>query len=197
MQCRMHPTTSASNVCSECGTWMCDACTITIENRLFCRSCLAKLALAPEETKQEIKGYSWGLLILLSCLLPGVNYMYLGLVKRGLAAVSFFFVLIYLAAVTSWPVTMLFGMGAIVFWLTCIFDGINIRRRLEQCESVPDGIEDILPVVQRHKTKIAFIIILIIAFIIISSVIALLLRLLPLVIIVLGLYVLFKGISKH
>ena len=192
MQCRMHPTTSASNVCSECGTWICDACTITIENRLFCRSCLAKLAVEPGNKK-----YSWGLLILFSCLLPGVNYMYLGLVKRGLAAVSFFFVLVYLMAVMTWPVTLLFGMGTAVFWLTCIFDGINIRRRLEHGESVPDGIEDILPIIQRHKTKIACVIIFIVAFIVISSVIALLLPLLPLVIIVLGLYILFKGISKR
>ena len=195
MQCRMHPTTSASNMCSECGTWVCDACTITIENRLFCRPCLAKLAVEPKE--KSVRGYSWGLLILLSCILPGVNYMYLGLVKRGLAAVSFFFVLVYLMAVTIWPVTLMFGMGAAVFWLTCIFDGINIRRRLEHGESVPDGIEDILPIIQRHKTKIACVIILIIAFIVISTVISLLLRLLPLVIIVLGLYVLFKGISKR
>ena len=202
MQCRTHPTTPAFNTCNQCGDWLCDSCTVDIQGRQLCRNCLAKLA-APTgpgtgETVVPTSGrtISWGLLFLFSLFFPsGVNYLFMGFIKRGLAALTGFFLLIYFIGVSNPPLTVLFSLALPIYILTCIFDGFNIRRRLLAGEYVPDNIDEAVNFLRRNK-YIGWAIMAVVGLSVLGSVVSILARLvgwlLPTLIIVVGLYLLLR-----
>ena len=154
MQCRTHPTKTAAVTCNHCANWICDDCTVELQGRLFCRPCLSVLsqpatgesrAAPPPYPRHASPKVSWGLLFFFSiCFPPGVNYMYMGLIKRGLAALSGFFLLIFVAINSSFPLNLLLWLSLPVFVITSIFDGFNVRRRINAGEAVRDDIGDAL-----------------------------------------------------
>lgn len=78
-----------------------------------------------------------GLLTFLAAVIPGVGYMYLGLVKRGLQ-VLIIYILIE-------PVFRLLGMRElstvvqIPFWCYTFFDTYNLAGRIRRGETIPDS----------------------------------------------------------
>ncbi len=223
MQCRTHPERNGVNTCHQCGDWLCEECTVEINGRIFCRKCLAQLAgtpvppppapaepypphvrfRAPVYRGRHISG---GILALLTIFLPipGVNYMYEGLIKRGLAAMGGFFFLIYgLSVFSFWPLSMIFGLSLPIYWLTCLFDAIRIRRQLNAGETVNDDINDMLSFVKTNKNLILGVILALVAMSVIGSAVSFLAyplrRLLPFLVIGFGLYVLFgrKSGRRH
>ena len=167
MQCKLHPTVPAVNTCNQCGCWLCDDCTVGIQGRLFCRSCLTDLAAHHKDTsvhaaatvRPATKNISWGLLFFFSLFFPsGVNYMYLGFVKRGIAAMSGFFLIIYLVSVFSmWPLSTLFGLLLPAYFITCVFSGFHTRRRLIAGEVIDDNIDGIINFIRNNKHVIALV----------------------------------------
>jgi len=79
--------------------------------------------------------------------IPGLNYMYMGLIKKGLLFMAAFFASIYLAS-TFW-----FFNGTITFMImaTSFFMGLSTRRRLMSGEKIEDSIDDIIAFVKRYK----------------------------------------------
>ena len=208
MQCRTHPTTSAFNTCNQCGDWLCEECTVDVQGRLYCRGCLMKMATPKPEASRHTKAPSsapggrhinWGLLFLFSCFPSGVNYMFMGLIKRGLAALCGFFLLIYFITVSNMPLTLLFSLALPVYFLTCVFDGFNIRRRINAGEAVADNIDEAISLLRSNK-YIGWAIVGILGFSVLSIVVGVFVRLvtwlMPILLIVLGLYLLFR-ISKR
>jgi hypothetical protein len=117
---------------------------------------------------------------------PGTNYMYMGLIKRGLAAMCGFFLLVY-AATVSW----LFALAIPVLWLTVFFDGFHLRRKINAGERVDDGVGDVLGSILRNKT-FAIVILIIIALAFLSFVIELISRIIVPIIVIFALYIIFK-----
>ena len=156
MQCRSHPTKTAANTCNHCASWICDDCTVEVQGRLFCRPCLAVLSQTPDDyghapppgpgAAHAPRGkISSGLLFFFSlCFPPGANYMYLGLMKRGIAAMCGFFLLIYVAIASSFPLALLLWLAVPVFYISSFFDGFNVSRRINAGEAVRDDIGDAL-----------------------------------------------------
>ncbi len=223
--CRNHPERVAANTCHQCGDWLCEECTVEINGRIFCRKCLAQLAGTPAPSSPP-PGYSapssypphvhfrtppyksrrvsGGILALLTFFLPipGVNYMYEGLIKRGLAAMGGFFFLIYGFAVFSfWPFELIFGMSLPIYWLTCFFDSLRIRRQLNAGETVSDDINDMIAFVKTNKKIILGVVFTLIAMSVVGSAVEVLSRplrgLLPFLVIGFGLYVLFGRRSSR
>jgi len=205
MQCRTHPTTPAYNNCNQCGDWLCEECTVDVQGRKLCRGCLNKLANEPYNGTSThhpvvhgpIRQISKGALLIFSLFFPpGVNYMFMGLIKRGLAAMCGFFLLIYLIGMSSWPLTLLFGLAMPIYVLTCIFDGFNIRRRILSGEVVGDNIDGAIDFVRRNRV-IALIILVIVGFNVLFSFLGVLFGLvrwlMPLLIVVAGLYLLLRN----
>ncbi len=220
--CRNHPERIAANTCHQCGDWLCEECTVEINGRIFCRTCLAKLAGTPSRPSASSASgpssapppaasfvhfrtpaprgryISGGMLAILSVFLPvpGVNYMYEGLIKRGLAAMGGFFFIIYaLAAFSFWPFTFIFGISIPIYWLACLFDSINIRRRINAGEVVEDNIDDLITFVKSHKrliiTVVAALVVMSAAGSIVSVLAYPLRKMLPLIVVGFGVYVLF------
>ncbi|MCL2708455.1 MAG: hypothetical protein FWF03_04985 [Defluviitaleaceae bacterium] len=210
MQCRTHPDVNGTNTCNQCGEWLCDGCVVEINGRNFCRRCLSQLAaesgaphavpVAPRAAHgRHISGF---LLMVFSFLPPGVNYMYEGLIKRGLAALSGFFLLIYLTAQFSyWPLSLMFGLSFPVYVLACIFDAFHIRRKINAGEAVSDDIDDVLRFVKRNKNVIIGLVVLLVALSLINSAFAVLpfgvRRWLPVVVVAMGIYMLVKSPARR
>ena len=202
MQCRHHPERNAANTCNQCGSWLCDDCTVDINSRIFCRGCLAELssphtsATASSPRTTTGRSVSWGLLFLFSCFFPpGTNYMFMGLMKRGLVTMCGFFLLIFMTAVSSAPFTVIFALAIPVSVLACIFDGFNLRRRINAGEIVHDDIGDILGGLFRNK-KVSLVVLGVIFFALIGNIMGFAMTLishaLPIIIVGLILYVIFK-----
>jgi len=209
MQCKTHPGAQGNSTCNQCGEWLCDTCTIEINGRIFCRRCLAQIAAEPESAAaaplppravpaRRINGF---LLFVFSMLPPGVNYMYEGLIKRGLAALAGFFLLIYLTAQFSfWPLSLIFGLTFPVYILACMFDAFNIRRRMNAGETVNDDIDGVLKFLKRNKHIIIGFAVLVLALALLNTAYFalpfMLRRWLPIAVVALGLYMLVKSTAK-
>ena len=211
MQCFAHPTRAASNTCDKCNHWICDDCTVNVGARILCKSCANILEptahtestahTEPEPVPTYVKfssvphkRISFGLLFLASLLAPGANYMYMGLLKRGLAAMCGFFMLVYLVVVfatSSSPLMLLIPAFAIpIFWVTIFFDGFHIRRRINSGEIVEDGIGNILGGMLKNKF-LTIIFFIIIALAILGFVFKILEPLLPFLLIGFAIYLIF------
>jgi len=152
---------------------------------------------APAPVMAGGRPISWGLLFMFTIppFPPGVNYMYMGLIKRGLAALCGFFLLVFMISISSGPVMALFGLALPIYWLTCAFDGFHIRRRIKAGEHVADSIDGAVDFLKKNKF-IFGIILAIVGLSALGSVVGVAMRLIrwlmPLIIIGLGLFVLFR-----
>lgn len=184
MQCRSHPTRTTAITCNHCGSWICEDCTVDVQGRLFCRPCLAVLSQVPEHHAPSTppspsaahsphSKISSGLLFFFSlCFPPGANYMYMGLMKRGLAAMCGFFLLIFVAIGSSMPLALLLWLAVPVFYISSFFDGFNVRRRINAGEVVRDDVGDALNGIINNKF-LRTLVLVVIAIVLIVNVIGL------------------------
>jgi hypothetical protein len=157
------------NTCGECGDWLCEECTAEVGGRHFCIPCLQKKwsqehaphghvhshqahdvpprPIYPPYAPYPHKRVNAGLLFIFS-FLPGLNYMYEGLIKRGLFIMVSFFMSSYLTAIFEEP---FFGIAITVIWFASFFDGYRIRRLIEAGVEVPDNVDDITGFIKEHK----------------------------------------------
>jgi hypothetical protein len=135
--------------------------------------------------------------------IPGVNYMYEGLIKRGLVAMGGFFFLIFLIIFTGyglgdpfWPLSLALSLTLPVYWLACLFDSLRVRRQINAGEAVKDEIDDMILFVKSHKRLILGLIVVLVAMSVISFIVTAfahpLQQLLPYIVVGFGLYVLFS-----
>jgi len=91
--------------------------------------------------------------------LPGLNYMYLGLMKRGLFFMTSFFALIVI--IKEIGISFL-SFGIFMLICFCLFDSFRIRRQLVDGFDVPDGISDVLSFYKQNKKPILLIMLIVI-----------------------------------
>jgi len=136
----------------------------------------------------------WGLLFLFS-FLPGANYMYMGLLKRGLATMSCFFLLIFMVSSTNMPLQLMLIFAIPVVAITSFFDGFNLRRRINAGEEVRDDIGDALNSILQNKflcTLILVVIAITIIVTVLNIAISIISSLFPLLVVGLGIYIIVK-----
>ena len=151
MVCINHHDRNGVNTCSKCGEWLCEGCSIEAGNRIICGICAAKSAegSAAEHRPPAAHGfvpprqYSTFLVFIFSCL-PGAAHMYMGLMKRGLLALTAFFAFIFIGHRAT-------GMLVPILMITCFFDAMHTRRRLNSGVHVPDTVDGILNWVRKYK----------------------------------------------
>ena len=209
MQCRNHPEENGVNTCNQCGSWICDRCSFERGGRIFCPACASQQASEKREAPPDRsrishvgRSISWGLLFFFSIVipLPGLNYMYLGLVKRGLVAMGTFFGLIYmiiqLSISNTWPLGIMFIFAIPILWLACTFDSFRLRERMNRGEVVTDNIDDIIAFIRRNRVLLTGLMLLLVAVHVLGGILPGVLRLLrhviPIVIAVWAIQALFK-----
>ncbi|MCL1998306.1 MAG: hypothetical protein FWG65_06005 [Turicibacter sp.] len=169
MQCKNHQTKAGVSTCNECGCWICEECSFEKNGRVFCPNCTAAGAGAEHgrgHLEHHVPRRRIGFLplFLLTFIIPvpGLNYMYMGLMKRGLAVMSGYFGLLFMISmVRTDALSLLFVFAIIVVFCASLFDGFNTRRRINAGEYVTDNIDDIRDFL--HNYKFIILVILVVA----------------------------------
>lgn len=97
--------------------------------------------------------------------------MYMGLMKRGLATMSGFFLLIFLFANSSMPLTLILVFSFVVLIIASFMDGFNVRRRLNAGEHVRDDIGEVLGAIMANKL-LRTIILVVVAIVLITQILS-------------------------
>jgi hypothetical protein len=132
----------------------------------------------------------------------------MGLIKRGLVALSAFFGIIYAMVqfygAGLWPLGLLFTFALPVLVMTVIFDSFARRRRINAGEIVEDDIDDILHFIRRNRKPLCIFLLFMLAmplgravFTSLAWLTNLLGRVIPLAVIGWVVYVLFKNPKKE
>jgi len=109
--------------------------------------------MAAGRTAKPPERINGGLLFLFSLFFPpGANYMYMGLIKRGLATMSGFFLIIFLITTVNMPLTLFLALSLGVIYLASFFDGFNVRNRINAGEEVRDDVGESLNMILKNKT---------------------------------------------
>lgn len=129
MKCNIHNDRESVNVCGLCGKQFCGECLVNLNDRFYCKECLAaKVGPAggleqPEQAVSrpagpgEKKSRFWAFVF---SVVPGVGYLYLGLMKRGLQTMVVFFGSIFVASYVGLQEIMALVVPVIMFY--SIFD---------------------------------------------------------------------------
>jgi hypothetical protein len=192
----VHSERIATGLCHECGKDFCGECLVEIGNTRLCKDCVASTApragagasygSAIKFELREKKVFNKFLLFIMGAL-PGLGYMYVGLLKRGLFTMAAFSATIYLiATVSGW---FAFPLAAIVF--ASFFDGFRLLRQAREGMALQDGIEDLLAFLKKHKVAILGVVVGIIALELLGNVVRNLSSVTPFILIALGAYFLF------
>lgn len=97
------------------------------------------------------KKISFGVLLFFSFFPSGANYMYMGLMKRGLATMAGFFLLIFLFSSSSMPMTLLLIFAFVVLVIASFIDGFNVRHRINAGEPIRDDLGEVLNTIMANK----------------------------------------------
>jgi len=105
----------------------------------------------PPPAPSQLRHRKSKLLTFLFSLLPGLNYMYLGLMKRGLFFMTFFFSLSVL--IREIRISM-FSFTIFMLMCFCLFDSFRIRRLLRDGFDVPDSIDDVISFYKSNRKPV-------------------------------------------
>ena len=209
MPCINHHNQNGVNTCCQCGEWLCEVCSVDVNDRFVCKSCIAKNMLSKTNGHgARVSGpsafaghrapprYASGCLLLIcSFIVPGANYMYLGLVKRGLFVMSAFFAIIFaITASHHFPqllVVFLF-LSILVLWFTTFFDAFAKRRLINSGIHVPDNVDDILGFVKKYKVLLIIFAVVWLALAALSAAS----RFIPVLAVIIGVYLIVKALKK-
>ncbi len=133
MKCVNHLEAETASTCSLCGRPYCGECLVNIDNQTYCKNCLReKLTPADrQEAGPEGQGKSaadprkitdkksrfWAFVF---SVVPGVGYMYLGLMNRGLQTMVLFFGSVFVSSFIGLEQIMALIAPVVVFY--SIFD---------------------------------------------------------------------------
>ena len=170
MNCNKHFDRIAVNRCNECGQYMCDECSVSINSVPYCKDCVARMASSSSRNTgaysrpgsyQQNGGYpprpirrGGGMnaffLFCLSCI-PGLNYMYLGLMKRGMFFMTLFFMIIFVSGYLDAPM-----LACLIFVEFCysFFDGFRLLGYKRDGYAVEDNVDDVMEIYTKNKRPI-------------------------------------------
>ena len=154
MLCANHANNNGINTCSRCGQWLCEECSVEVNGRIVCKSCIYEsLSKAPKSMPRRSSStsaseiYISKFMLIICSIVPGANYMYMGLMKRGILAMLMFALVAFLNNITDNFISAFLIIGIVANF----FDGIHIRRRLMNGQHVEDNLDEIFNFVSKHK----------------------------------------------
>jgi hypothetical protein len=131
MKCVNHQRVEATGTCAECGKHFCNACTVTLDERTWCRDCLAAIVARTGAGARVHPGWRKLAAALLS-IIPGAGHMFLGLIGKGftlmgLLLASVFLVILYSDATGMyWMTAYLVPTLGVLFLSYAVFDTMAI-----------------------------------------------------------------------
>lgn len=145
MKCANHSERDATQVCGLCGNNFCEECLIRLGAADYCKECLEKkmkegkvpdldckdahAAIRSTDKKSRFWAFVFS-------LVPGVGYLYLGLMNRGLQTMALFFGTIFAASFINFE--QLMGLVVPVTMFYSIFDTQQMVKSINSGEQVED-----------------------------------------------------------
>jgi|GEM_PF-6171099 len=152
VNCHFHKDMVGIAVCSHCSKDICEDCLIYIDGEPICKYCAKDIASSQAKHETYVlndkRNMSWMLLL---SFFPGINYIYLGLVKRGLLFIAAFLMATYIT-IETWSIVSLAAM--FIIFATSFIDGFIKKGKMLLGVEVNDGIEDIKAFLVRRKALI-------------------------------------------
>jgi len=138
MRCKNHNEVESVETCTVCGNQFCQDCLVALEGEQYCKSCLAdgvkRQAFEVTEPKKERKSRFWAFLL---SLVPGVGYLYLGLMNRGLQTMVLFFGSVFLSSFIGFEEIMSLVAPVVIFY--SVFDTQQLAKKINAGIRVEDN----------------------------------------------------------
>jgi hypothetical protein len=131
MKCTHHPRVEAVATCAECGKPLCGACVVELDERTWCRDCLARIVAKSGAGARVHPGWRKLAAALLS-IIPGAGHMFLGLIGKGFVLMGLLIVAIFLIILYSdatgmyWMTAYLIPTLGVLFLSYAVFDCMAI-----------------------------------------------------------------------
>lgn len=138
MKCVIHGERDQDGVCRLCGKGFCGECLVILGAEKYCRGCLEqKITGVDEQTDSDLKSSDitarliekksrlWAFIF---SVIPGVGYLYLGLMNRGLQAMVVFFGSIFVSGFIGFEEIMALVAPVVVFY--SIFDTQQLVKEI-------------------------------------------------------------------
>lgn len=133
MKCVHHDDREASAICSTCHKPICETCLVELSGRQFCRACLEKKVGGKVTAGSGDRRTFWAFVL---SLIPGVGYLYLGLMRRGFQTMVIFYGAVFLAAAANFGAITALVLPVIMFYT--IFDTLQLLKQMNEGEHVED-----------------------------------------------------------
>lgn len=140
LNCVNHPEKEQFSTCSLCGNSFCQECQVTLGEQNYCKKCLRDKVGNGEEKVSckplpayEKKSKLWAFIF---SLIPGVGYLYLGLMNRGFQTMMLFFGTIFLTSFIGFEDIMALVAPVVVFY--SIFDTQQLAKDINAGNPVDD-----------------------------------------------------------
>ena len=153
MKCANHIERESQNECGLCGKGFCDECLVNLGGKDYCRDCLqnrigedtvgtvdtvdtvdiADSAGTAQKVQTGRKSRFWSFIL---SLIPGVGYMYLGLMKRGVQTMVAFFGSIFVTSFIGFEELMSLVVPVVIFY--SIFDTQQLVKKINEGIPVED-----------------------------------------------------------
>ena len=126
MKCKDHIERESVEVCHLCGDPFCEECLVTLGGRPYCIRCLENKLKDDNQVVEGEKSFAeaavpkskfWAFIF---SLIPGVGYLYLGAMNRGLQTMVIFFGSIFVAGLLGFEQIMALIVPVVMFY--SIFD---------------------------------------------------------------------------
>lgn len=138
MNCPHHPEKEVVAYCGLCGDSFCEDCLVVLEDKAYCKKCLAAKMKNAGEVKNAVippgeKSRFWAFVF---SVIPGVGYLYLGLMNRGLQTMLLFFGSIFVAGFIGFQEIMALIVPVVMFY--SIFDTQQLVKTMNEGIPVED-----------------------------------------------------------
>lgn len=139
MKCANHPLNDSVAYCSQCGRPICETCRHEVKGTSYCETCLATRLQTPPWTSigQRGNGPSPGIALALG-LIPGVGAIYNGQIIKAMVQVLLFGSLIALSNRLGNAFGPIFGLGAAAFYFFMVIDSYQTAKAKQLGQPTPE-----------------------------------------------------------
>jgi TM2 domain-containing membrane protein YozV len=138
MKCAKHETTESVASCVHCGRELCGECAIRLDEKVWCRECLAAAARTLYGRR---RWWTSRLIAGLLSIIPGAGHMYLGFIGKGFALMGLLFLSVFLIILYSdstgmyWITAYLIPTLSFLFISYAVFDSMAIAESMKSGKS--------------------------------------------------------------
>jgi hypothetical protein len=139
MKCANHPLNDSVAYCAQCGRPLCDTCRREVKGTSYCETCLAARLQSSlwSSPGQPGAGPSPGIALALG-LIPGVGAIYNGQIIKAMVQVLLFGSLIALSGRIHGPMGPIFGLGAAAFYFYMAIDSYQTAKARQLGQPTPE-----------------------------------------------------------